>query len=294
MPSSSRDPESLPRTARELKAFLERLGLRPRKRFGQNFMVDPNLLEFLVRAAGVAAGDRVLEIGTGSGLLTLALIEAGARIVTVEADADLYRALDGRLPAEPGVRRILGDCLASKRRLSPEVEAVAQSWGRGEYLVVANLPYNVSVPVIMNLLGLADSPRRIVVTVQKEVADRLLAEPGGPAYGRVTVEIHLRAVVKRLRNLGPSVFWPRPEVDSSVIEVVPRPRDDAPVPSDFEGFQRFLDAVFGQRRKRMAGVVDRLWPGAAARLAAAGVPATARAEQIAPEALLEVFEALVV
>jgi 16S rRNA (adenine1518-N6/adenine1519-N6)-dimethyltransferase len=294
----------LPRTAREVKEFLVRLGLRPRKRFGQNFMVDPNLLDYLVRAAEVSPGDHVLEIGTGTGLLTAELLETGADVVTVEADTELFRAVDGRFPDGASLRRIHGDALAGKRRLAPAVEAAIAAWAREGFLVVANLPYNVSVPILMNLLAVPTPPRRMVVTVQKEVADRLLAAPDTAAYGRVTVEIRLQAEVTRLRNLGPGVFWPRPEVDSSAIRIVPRrtwvspggvegpvPSDaEGPVPSDAEGFRRFLDAVFGQRRKRMAKVLEDAWPGATARLAAAGIAPDARAEQLSPETLLRLFE----
>ncbi|MBN2490100.1 MAG: ribosomal RNA small subunit methyltransferase A [Planctomycetes bacterium] len=292
MKNSDAEAGRLPRTGRELQAFLRAHGVRPRRRLGQNFMVDPNLVAFVVRAAHLAAGDRVLEIGTGTGVLTEALAAQGAEVVTVEADPRLYALVAGRLGQGVSVRAICADALATKHRLSAEVEAVLQAWGPGGYHVVANLPYSIAAALLVNLLRHPARPRALVVTVQREVADRLLSPAGTSSYGRLGVEVQLRARVARLRDVPPEVFWPRPEVQSSVVDIVPFPEGMRPAPADETAFSRFLKQVFGQRRKRLTAVFRDHRPAVVRFLEEQGLKASTRGEVLDPGQLVKAFAAL--
>jgi len=259
---------------------------------GQNFMIDANLVAFMVRSAGVRPGDRVLEIGTGTGRLTQVLLDDGAEVVTVEADSALHALVAPRLRPRSAVQVILGDVLESKNRLSSKVSEAIEGWGPGGYVVVSNLPYNVSVPAIMGLLRSPARPRRMVVTVQKEVADRFLAAPGGAAYGRVTVEARLRGDVKRLRVVRPEVFWPRPEVTSAVLEFTPFADGMRPQPDDEAGFHAFLSHVFRHRRKQLGAALRRANPAVAPGLESLGLEPSVRAECLEPETLVRLHNAI--
>lgn len=281
----------LPRTLSEVRAFLSAHGLRPKKRFGQNFMIDRNVLERLADLAALSAGDRVLEVGTGTGLLTIELAKRGAEVVTVEADDDLAQAVHSRLDAI-GVRGLGCDVLDGKHALDASVESVIAAWGDRGYKVVANLPYNVSVPFLQNLVSHAARPAAAWVTVQREVADRLVADAGTKAYGRVTVEMQLRARVRRLRDLPPTVFWPRPEVASSIVEFIVPPARLDPAPSDERAFRDFVVRVFSARRKTIAKTLGLSRDRVAPALRSAGIEAEARAEAVPPAGLVAAFGAL--
>lgn len=281
----------LPRSAGALKAFLRDHGLRPQKRYGQNFMIDPNAVAAIVRDAGVAPGDTVLEVGAGTGLLTLALLEAGARVTTVEADTRLAAVVGPRLEAA-GARVIVGDVLDGKHALAPAVGAAIGEAGPGGYRVVANLPYNASVPFLVNVVRDAARPSVAVVTVQREVADRLVASAGDDAYGRVSVEMRLRGDVARLRDLPAEVFWPRPAIRSSVVRVVPHADGMRPAPADSARFDDFVARVFGQRRKRVASLLDEPRVAVERALDELGLARDARAEALGPGDLVALFDRL--
>jgi len=255
-------------------------------------MIDPNLVTFLVRSAGIRTGDRVLEIGTGTGRLTQALLDQGAEVVTVESDTALHRLVASRLSPSSAVRAISGDVLESKSRLCSGVAETIAAWGPGRYVMVSNLPYNVSVPVLLSLLRSQARPRRIVVTVQKEVADRFLASPGQSAYGRVTVEARLRSDAKRLRVVRPEVFWPRPDVMSAVIELTPFAEGMRPRPDDTRGFEAFLGVIFRHRRKQLRAVLRRARSPVEPRLEALGFEPSVRAERLDPADLVRLYNAI--
>ena len=199
------------------------LGIRPTKTLGQNFVHDAGTLRRIVRRAGVLPGETVLEIGPGLGSLTLALLEAGARVIAVEIDPQLARALPvtvaRRMPeAADGLRVVCADALSidgpGALGLTPADAAPVR--------LVANLPYNVAVPVLLTLLAAVPSLEAATVMVQAEVADRLAAPPGSRTYGVPSVKVAWYAAARRTITVGRTVFWPVPNVDSALVELVRR------------------------------------------------------------------------
>src|SRR2546423_1759505 len=213
-------PEHVTLTRREVVDLLARHDLRPRKSLGQHFVVDPNTVRRIARLAGVGPGDRVLEIGAGLGSLTLALAETGAAVTAVEIDRHLVPLL--RETVEPaGVTVVEGD-------------AMALDWsallGAGPWTLVANLPYNVATPLVADLLDHVPAVHRMLVMVQREVGERLAAKVGDEAYGAVSVKIAYWATAKVVGLVPPTVFLPKPNVDSALVAIERRaePPTDAP------------------------------------------------------------------
>jgi len=238
----------------EIRALLAERGLRPRKRFGQNFLHDKNLLRKLVEAVAVAPGDLVLEVGPGTGTLTEALLEAGAEVVVSEIDEDLADLIEDRLADR--VTLIRGDCLPRQRKLA---EAIVAALGDRPFRLVANLPYQIASPLMVALLQ--DMPGCLgqYVTIQNEVADRLLAPPGGKTYGPLGIIVQAFANVSRLAKLPASCFWPAPQVTSAMVSIVPRVDHGI---EDPHAFARFVTGLFGKRRKQLGTTFgrDRVWP----------------------------------
>ncbi|WP_028707985.1 16S rRNA (adenine(1518)-N(6)/adenine(1519)-N(6))-dimethyltransferase RsmA [Propionicicella superfundia] len=259
-----------PRTLREIAAGI---GLQPTKKRGQNFVVDANTVRRIVALSGVQAGDVVLEVGPGLGSLTLGLLAAGCRVVAVEIDALLAR----RLPLTVAERRPdLADRLTV---LTADALAVTTLPGPVPTALVANLPYNVSVPVILHLLAGFDSLARGLVMVQAEVADRLVAAPGSKTYGTPSVKLAWYARARRVGTVPPAVFWPVPNVDSGLVEIVRREPPSPTVPREL--VFRLVDAAFGQRRKMLrSGGLSGVLRDPESVLRAAGVDPTARPEAL--------------
>ncbi|MEM0913192.1 MAG: 16S rRNA (adenine(1518)-N(6)/adenine(1519)-N(6))-dimethyltransferase RsmA [Planctomycetota bacterium] len=292
-------------TLADIKALLDRHGLRPKHQHGQNFLIDGNHLRRIVEAArslsehdsggpspqpspkgtGSERAWRVLEVGPGTGVLTEAMLEAGADVIAVEIDTDLVDVLRDRLDgAIDGGRLAIvqGDVLAGKRAIAPAVnEAMAERWGGGApFTLVANLPYHVASPLIANLVVDDLAMRGAVVMVQKEVADRLAAEPGGKDYGALGVVVQAGCAVERVSVLGPGCFWPAPKVASAVVKLTRRAE---PIGGDLGRVSRFAGELFRSRRKQLGGVFrsagwrwgadgEAGWP--------AGVESTVRAERL--------------
>ena len=207
-------------TKREITELLTGAGVRPRKRFGQHFLIDGNLMRRLCEAGEVGPDDRVLEVGGGTGGLTDLLVERAAEVICVEVDPRLHGLLDSRFADRANFRLILGDVLASKHRLNPEVVRAIQDEQRaGRVKLVANLPYQIATPLVMNLLLDHPSVTRLVFTVQREVAERLTAGPGSKAYGPVSILTQLLCRVQTVATLSPDVFWPRPAVESAMLRI---------------------------------------------------------------------------
>jgi 16S rRNA (adenine1518-N6/adenine1519-N6)-dimethyltransferase len=279
-------PESALLGAVEVRALARRLGLRPTKTLGQNFVVDANTVRRIVRVAELGEDDVVVEVGPGLGSLTLALLPAVRRVVAVELDAELAGALPAtvaeRAPELAGRLEVVG---ADAARLTGVP-------GPPPTALVANLPYNVAVPVILHLLALLPSLARGLVMVQAEVADRLTAGPGSRVYGVPSVKLAWYAQARRAGPVGRGVFWPVPGVDSGLVAFT---RRDPPVTSaDREQVFAVVDAAFAQRRKTLRAALAG-WAGSApaaeAALVAAGVSPQARGESLTVEEFARIAEA---
>jgi len=258
----------------QVLGLLEANGLRPSRALGQNFVADPNTVRRIARLAGIGPGDRVVEVGAGIGSLTLALVEAGADVTAVEVDRHLLPVL--RSVVEPAGATVV------------EGDAMRLDWhdllGDGPWHLVANLPYNIATPLICDLLDGVPAITDLLVMVQREVGERLAAPPGSGSYGSVSVKVRYWATATVVGKVPPSVFVPRPNVDSALVRIVRRPEGPA-VPPDVVAAGRLFEVVgagFAHRRKMLrgalAGVVD------PASFAAAGVPETSRAEELDVEA----------
>ena len=271
----------------DVRSLADSLGIRPTKQRGQNFVIDANTVRRIVRASGVGADDVVLEVGPGLGSLTLALLESVRRVVAVEVDPALAAAL-------PGTVATYAPAHADRFQVvEADALRVTEVPGPPPTALVANLPYNVAVPVLLHLLAVLPSLRRGLVMVQSEVADRLAAEPGSRTYGVPSVKAAWFAAVRRAGAVGRSVFWPAPNVDSGLV-AWERREPPAVAVSRAEVF-RVVDVAFAQRRKMLRSAL-RGYAGSAdaadAALVAAGVDPTARGEALRIEDFARIAEAL--
>ena len=270
----------------EIRSLAAELDLRPTKQRGQNFVIDPNTVRRIVRESGVGADDVVVEVGPGLGSLTLALLEVVQRVVAVEVDP----LLAGRLP------RTIGEYAPEQAARFEVVLAdalrVADLPGPAPTALVANLPYNVSVPVLLHLLDLLPSLERGLVMVQAEVADRLAARPGSKVYGVPSVKAAWYAEVRRAGAIGRTVFWPAPNVDSGLVAWSRREPPTTAVPK--ERVFEVVDAAFAQRRKALRGVLRSVAPAEQvdAALAAAGIDPLARGESLGIAEFVAIAEGL--
>lgn len=267
-----------------LRALADRHGIRPKRALGQHFLIDPNLARAIAADAGVGSGDRVVEIGAGLGSLTRALAEAGAEVLAVEVDDSLLPALEESVSGLDRVRVLHAD--ATDRRWRDEL-------GAGEWVLAANLPYNVATALVLDTLR--DVPRvlRLVVMVQREVGERLVAAPGEKAYGIPSLRVAYRAEGSLVRRVPPSVFWPRPTVESVIVRLVRR--DRPPVQVDEERLWQVVDMGFAERRKTMRNALRRLGVGgrdADGLLASVRIDPSARAETLSLEDFARIAAAL--
>jgi 16S rRNA (adenine1518-N6/adenine1519-N6)-dimethyltransferase len=281
----------------DIRAMLAERGLRPRKRYGQNFLHDQNKIRMLIDAAAIEPGEIVLEVGPGTGALTEALLEAGAQVFACEIDRDLAAIVERRLAehlpksVHAGLLMlIVGDCLEHDRRLNPSI--VEHLRGR-PFKLVANLPYNAASPLITTLLIEHDNCRGQFVTIQREVADRLLAQPSTKAYGPLSIIVQAMASVRRITTLPPSCFWPEPQVDSAMVAILPSPSgragggdeiNEMVSASGGRDFAQFITQLFTKRRKQLGTILGRHhlnWP--------AGVTARLRPEALTVEQLVRLW-----
>lgn len=266
----------------DVRGLAEALGVRPTKTLGQNFVHDAGTVRRIVRSAGVCEGQTVLEVGPGLGSLTLALLETGARVVAVEIDPLLARALPVTVASRmPGAAGRLSVVTADALTIDGP-QALGMSDGEAPPTrLVANLPYNVAVPVLLTLLGSLPSLESVTVMVQAEVADRLAAPPGSRTYGVPSVKAAWYAEARRTITIGRTVFWPVPNVDSALVELTRR-EPPASGASREEVFA-VIDAAFAQRRKTLRKALAPLAGGAQAAehaLRAAGIDPARRGETL--------------
>ncbi len=258
-------------TLADIKALLATRGLAPRRSLGQNFLIDKNAIGKFVQTALDGMPRRVLEVGPGTGALTEALLGAGCRVVAVELDRGLAGLLSERsaelvAAGGPGasLEVIEGDCLHGPggRAVNPEaLAALARGVSVAEpFTLIANLPYNAATPLMLALLMDQPACVRLSVTIQREVAERLVAQPGTPEYGTLGIVAGAMAEVRRVAELPPECFWPRPEVTSSMVVL---DRRVEPMTNDPQGLARFGQRLFSARRKQLGAILgrDRPWPG---------------------------------
>jgi 16S rRNA (adenine1518-N6/adenine1519-N6)-dimethyltransferase len=319
-------PEQAGERVGRLRALLAAYGIRPRRGWGQNFLLDPNFAAAIARTATPDEKTLLIEVGPGTGTLTRALLAAHPRalVLAIELDRRLVGLLRAEFAADLAAGRLTllqGDALASKHELNPELECAIERLARAEdrprRVLCANLPYNIATPLVANLAewgapaaggrrleaggtaragagqdvpSLVHSPRspvpaveRAVATVQLEVAERLVARPGTPEYGPLSVFLALRGARRILRRVGAEVFWPRPRVSSAVVELTwPKWAATPFRPGEAAGFKAFVAALFQHRRKTLRALLK-------GRLPAGHPAASRRAEALPPDELLDLY-----
>jgi 16S rRNA (adenine1518-N6/adenine1519-N6)-dimethyltransferase len=295
------DPPSQNRTLSFLRERLRQAGVQPQKRLGQNFLVDLNLHDLIVRTAALGTDDVVLEVGTGTGSLTVAMAARAAEVVTIEVDPVLFALAGEQLHGLSNVHRLRADVLANKNRLTPAVLELVESRlhaATGRRLkLVANLPYHVATPVITNLLALDHPPVGMTVTIQKELAERIVARPGAKDYGALAIWVQSQSRAEIIRVMPPSVFWPRPKVDSAIVHIALDADRHGRI-ADRAFFHHFVRAVFLHRRKFLrsamaAALKERLTkPQIDELLQRLGLSGAARAEQLEVSTVLALAEAV--
>src|SRR4051794_30191684 len=246
-----------------LKNLFARRGIAPQHRYGQNFLIDLNLHELIVRTAEVGPDDVVLEVGPGAGALTALMAGRGAAVVAVEIDPGMAALAAEAVAGLPNVRVLNTDALSGKATINPDVldnvRAGLAVAPRRQLKLVANLPYHIATPIVTNLLVHPElCPARIVVTIQLELAERMRAEPGQEAYGALSILVQALADCTIVRTLPPSVFWPRPKVDSAIVAITPVPEKRAAI-ADLAWFHQVVRQVFLHRRKNLRRVLHSLW-----------------------------------
>ncbi len=308
----------------QIRQYLTEAGVNPNKHLGQHFLIDLNLMRLLIDTAGITDRDIVLEVGCGTGSLTEALSDRAGAVVTVEIDPTLATIALKNLQSRPNVQLVHADALHNKNTINPEViEALTRAAGISpshqirvnpcesvseeepcesvssplvhhpssivhRLLLVANLPYQVASPLMINLITGPTIAHGMYVTVQKEVADRMTASPGGSDYGLLSVLLSATGTVRTLRTLKPSVFWPPPQVDSAMVAFVREPERACRI-SDMTLFTDILALFLGHRRKmlkaasklalgRLAGIDD--WPGI---FESCEIDPSLRPDQISPD-----------
>ena len=273
-----------------VRGFLDRHALLARKDLGQNFLVDDRLAERLAQLAGVDPGDGVIEIGTGTGVLTRALAARAGRVVNLDVDAGLVRALcaEAALPANVELRH--EDVLAA------DLAGIARSF-EGPVRLVSNLPYSISGPVLRRLLDLRELLVDWSVMLQREVGERLLATPGTKDYGSLTVLHALTVRVQRLTELAPGCFFPEPQVRSIFLRLVPLAESPL-APAELPRVERVVRAAFGSRRKTLVNALlrgalpDVTGESLRAALTALGIDLRARGETLTPSQFLDLTRAV--
>ena len=274
--------------------------LHPKNKLGQNFLIDLNLVDFIVRSADLTRADLALEVGSGTGSLTAKLAEVAGSVLSVEIDPAFYALAMETAHGHGNVCFLNADALKNKNQMNPDVLAslaeLKEKYRPQRVKLVANLPYAVATPVITNLLIAGVALDRMVVTVQWEIAQKLIARPSTKDYGALAVLVQSLANVEILRRLPPTVFWPRPQVESGIVRIHPNAEKRQQI-ADVQRFRFFLRDLYSHRRKNLRGglisltghqhekaIID-------AKLAELGYTGTERAEQLSIEQHLQLCEA---
>lgn len=265
-------------TLAQIKALLDERALRPKRSLGQNFLIDHNLIRKLVDAADVQRGDLVLEVGPGTGTMSEELLARGCELIACELDDQLADLNRTRLPTLPGGDKftlIHADCLAGKHDVNPDILRLINS---RPFKLVANLPYGAATPLMSTLLVKHPNCHTLAVTIQREVADRITAQPNSKDFGPLAVIAQALCEVKKIATCPPECFWPRPEVTSSMILLK---RSPAPLTTDAQHLSNACRDIFAQRRKQLGSLLKTIdWPALAAQPGCEAITPTMRAEQL--------------
>jgi 16S rRNA (adenine1518-N6/adenine1519-N6)-dimethyltransferase len=301
MPETPATPVPSPRqTLSYLTRLFDAYGLQAKSKLGQNFLIDLNLVELIVRTAEIDKSDSVLEVGTGTGSLTARLADIAGTVTTVEIDRSLGPVAKEVVGERPNVRFVFGDCLERKNELNPDMlsawDEATKAAGCSRRKLVANLPYVIATPLISNLLIAGTDIERMVVMVQWEIAERMRAAVGTKEYNSLSVLVQGIADVEIVRKVLPTNFHPRPKVDSAIVMIKPNAEKRAKV-GDVGKFRAFLRDLYTQRRKNLRGALSG-WPGGRrdkgdvdAKLAALGIDGTLRSEALDVEQHLRICAA---
>ncbi len=274
-------------TKHQIQALLAQADTSPRRRFGQNFMIDQNLVRLVAEAGEIEASDCVIEVGPGTGTLTEELLARAGNVVAVEIDRDLASLIRGRFESDTRFTLIEADALAGKHHLNEQLaETIRLRRLNGEPVkLVANLPYNIASPLVIEML--IAGVDLLAFTVQREVAERLAAAPGSEHYGPLSVMAQLLAKVEVLRALPPQVFWPAPTVESALV----RMRREDRLGSGAAAVGVFVHAVFSYRRKTLRKALTEAGYDGVTMVAASGLEGTRRPEEFAPGDFLSLYNA---
>ncbi|MCA8982891.1 MAG: ribosomal RNA small subunit methyltransferase A [Planctomycetaceae bacterium] len=293
--------EALRQTKTHLQQLLTQYGIHPRADLGQNYLIDLNIIEFIVSQARLSERDVVLEVGTGTGGMTAFLVQQAGHVISVELDPNMHQMARDQLGHHRNLTLLHRDALRNKNNFAPEVlQAIQDELSRGtdrQLKLVANLPYNIATPVVSNLVATELPWQRMVITIQLELGLRMQAGPGQGTYGALSAWLQSQAEVKLLKRLPPSVFWPRPKVDSAVMLLTPDLAARQLI-EDRPFFHDFVRRVFLQRRKLLRSVLVGMYRKELDKtrideiLAGRGLGETARAEELTPTQLVELSNCL--
>jgi len=280
----------VPHTKQQLQRLLTGAGVSPRHRWGQHFLIDLNLMDVLVASANLSGDDVVLEVGCGTGSLTQLLAERAGAVIAVEIDTSLAQIAREELDRRDHVKVIGCDVLSKKSEIDQRVlEAARQACEEieGRLKLVANLPYQIASPLMINLLAAEIDLHSLVVTVQAEVAERMRASPGTKAYGLLSILLQAYGKVKQLRRMRPEVFWPRPKVSSAMVSWVAAENYKQIV--DFGQLRRVVELLLGHRRKKISSCIARHPKAKAIEqvLDELGIDPQDRGEKLSPQQFVE-------
>lgn len=288
--------EALRQTKRHLKHMLFQYGINPRTDLGQNYLIDLNIIDFIVDSADLSNDDIVLEVGTGTGGMTAFLAAQAGHVISVELDKNMHRMASDQIGHFENLTLLQTDALKNKNTLSPLVlEAVEEQLKlhpEKRLKLVSNLPYNIATPIVSNLIATELDWSRIVITIQLELGLRMQAGPGKSTYGSLSVWLQSQADVTLLKKLPPSVFWPRPKVNSAIMQLVPNLEAKEKI-TNRPFLQDFVRRLFHQRRKLLRSVVVGMYrkqipkPEIDQILEQMELGGNTRAEELIPERLVD-------